>query len=288
MKSIKYILLVVILSSTLVAAIPINFKRYKKELILECVNENAKKEDLVKSVIIFKNRLNTSGLNYKLKLKGDNTISISFINDADYIKAESLIFSKASFGFYLPYENKSGLDIIFQNKQLLEIYKSKILTSESYGISVVMVSDENRQAVEDVFQNNILKNPELSTLEIAWSKLKCEDGMWQLFLLENSNYIDGSYIDKSYAQSDKNTNTLGVMIEFSEEGANLWSNFTGENINKNVSIVVDGEVYSSPKVMDRISGGKAMISGNFSVSEANDLAALIQFGELPLEFRIKK
>lgn len=288
MKSIKYILLVVVLSSILLAAVPIKFKRYKKEVILECVNDKAKKEDIVKSVIIFKNRLNTSGLDYKLKLKNDNTISISFKTESDYQNAESLIFSSANFGFYLPFENKTGLYIIFQDESLLDIYKSKIFTSESYGQSVILVSDENKHAVEDIIKNSILKNSELSTLEIAWSKTKCENGMWELFLLEKSHYIDGSFIKKSFAQIDKITNYSTVMIEFSEEGAKLWSNFTGENINKNVSIVVDGEVYSSPKVMDRISGGKAMISGNFSANEAKDLAALIQYGELPLEFRIKE
>lgn len=288
MKSIKYILLVVVLSSILLAAVPIKFKRYKKEVILECVNDKAKKEDIVKSVIIFKNRLNTSGLDYKLKLKNDNTISISFKTESDYQHAESLIYSRANFGFYLPFENKTGLDIIFQDESLLDIYKSKIFTSESYGQSVILVSDENKHAVEDIIKNSILKNSELSTLEIAWSKTKCENGMWELFLLEKSHYIDGSFIKKSFAQIDKITNYSAVMIEFSEEGAKLWSNFTGENINKNVSIVVDGEVYSSPKVMDRIAGGKAMISGNFSENEAKNLATLIQYGELPLEFRIKE
>jgi preprotein translocase subunit SecD len=288
MKSIKYILLVVVLSSILIAAVPIKFKRYKKEVILECVNDNAKKEDIVKSVIIFKNRLNTSGLDYKLKLKNDNTISISFKTETDYQQAESLIFSRANFGFYLAFENKAGLDIIFQDESLLDIYKSKIFTSESYGQSVIFVSDENKHAVEDIIKNSILKNSELSTLDIAWSKTKSENGMWELFLLEKSNYIDGSFIKKSFAQIDKITNYSAVMIEFSEEGAKLWSNLTGENINKNVSIVVDGEVYSSPRIMDRISGGKAMISGNFSENQAKDLAALIQYGELPLEFRIKE
>ena len=288
MKSINYILLVVILSSILIAASPIKFNRYKKDVVLECVNEKAKKEDIVKSVIIFKNRLNTSGLDYKLKLKNDNTISISFKTETDYQQAESLIFSRANFGFYLAFENKAGLAIILNNESLLDIYNSQITVSENYGQSVILVSDENKHAVEDIVKNCILKNSELSTLEIAWSKTKCENGMWELFLLEKSNYIDGSFITKSFAQIDKITNYSAVMIEFSEEGAKLWSNLTGENINKNVSIVVDGEVYSSPRIMDRISGGKAMISGNFSENQAKDLAALIQYGELPLEFRIKE
>ena len=77
------------------------------------------------------------------------------------------------------------------------------------------------------------------------------------------------------------------MIELSDEGAKIFSKMTAENINKNLTIVLDGEAYSSPKIMSKIDGGKCVISGNFTKDEAKDLAALIQYGELPLKFRIR-
>lgn len=286
MKSIKYILLVVILSSVLLSAIPVKFKRYKKEVVLECVSENAKKEDIVKSVIILKNRLNASGLNYKLRLKDDNTISINFRTEADYTIAGSLIFSQASFGFYLPYENSAGIDKLLKNAKLSGIYNGKIKTSDNYESTVLLVSDENKKAVENVIQTDILTDSEYGSLITAWSKIKNKDGMWEFFLLEKSGYLSGANVVKSYSQLDERTNNPEVMIELSEEGAEMFSKMTAENINKNLTIVLDGEAYSSPKVMNKIDGGKCVISGNFTKDEAKDLAALIQYGELPLKFRI--
>lgn len=67
-----------ILTSILTSAVPIKFKRYKKEVIIESVDKKAKKEDFVKSVIILKKLLQASGFDFKLKSKDNNTISINF------------------------------------------------------------------------------------------------------------------------------------------------------------------------------------------------------------------
>jgi preprotein translocase subunit SecD len=99
--------------------------------------------------------------------------------------------------------------------------------------------------------------------------------------------LDGSYVYKSYVQTNKDMGACETMIVFSEEGTKLWEDLTANNVNRHLAIVLDGEVYSYPKIMDKISGGKAMISGNFTHSEAEQLAALIQGGKLPLEFKIK-
>ncbi len=288
MKSIKYILLAIMLSSILVAAIPINTKKIKSKSVkytLECIDQNAKKEDIVKSVIIYKKRLHSADLKFKILLKDDNTILVAS-KSKDSTRVKSLLNAEGYLGFYLPYLNQEGIEEILQNKTLLSLFDGKINFTDHSDAIILKVSDENKSKVDDIFREEILSKSDYNELVIAWSKIKNEDGLWELHLLTSDNYLDGSYIQKSYAQSNRNTKAIEIMIEFSDEGSKLWSDLTNDNINRLLAIVIDGKVYSAPKIMSKISGGKAMISGNFTENEAIDLAALIQSGRLPLKFKI--
>jgi preprotein translocase subunit SecD len=64
-----------------------------------------------------------------------------------------------------------------------------------------------------------------------------------------------------------------VEVQFNEEGALLFQQITGKNISKKVAIFVDGDLISSPMVQQEITGGSAVITGNFTLEEANELAA---------------
>jgi preprotein translocase subunit SecD len=66
-----------------------------------------------------------------------------------------------------------------------------------------------------------------------------------------------------------------IDIEFSELGKELFAAITKENINKRLAIVLDGKLYSAPVIRSEIPGGKAQITGSFTVEEANKLAAKI-------------
>jgi preprotein translocase subunit SecD len=66
-----------------------------------------------------------------------------------------------------------------------------------------------------------------------------------------------------------------IDIEFSEVGKELFAAITKENINKRLAIVLDGKLYSAPVIRSEIPGGKAQITGSFTVEEANKLAAKI-------------
>lgn len=72
-----------------------------------------------------------------------------------------------------------------------------------------------------------------------------------------------------------------VALEFDSEGARIFDRITGENVNRRIAIVLDNTVYSAPVVRERISGGKASITGNFSMEEAKDLAIVLRAGALP-------
>lgn len=79
---------------------------------------------------------------------------------------------------------------------------------------------------------------------------------------------------------------IRVDIEFNTEGARLFDKITSENVGKRIAIVLDNTSYSSPVVKERISGGKAQISGGFTMEEAKDLAIVLRAGALPAPVKV--
>lgn len=74
-----------------------------------------------------------------------------------------------------------------------------------------------------------------------------------------------------------------VSLTLTKEGTDKFAQATEENLNKTIAIVYDGDTISAPVVQSVISDGKAEITGQESIEEANDLAAIIRIGSLKLE-----
>lgn len=72
-----------------------------------------------------------------------------------------------------------------------------------------------------------------------------------------------------------------IMIRFTESGSRRFAEVTGNNIGARLGIVLDGQLYSAPRINDRIAGGAAQITGNFSQREAVELAGALA-APLPL------
>jgi preprotein translocase subunit SecD len=72
-----------------------------------------------------------------------------------------------------------------------------------------------------------------------------------------------------------------VGLSLSSDGASLFRQITGSNVGRNLSIILDGTVYSSPRINEAIPGGNASISGGFTFQEAHELAVVLRAGALP-------
>ncbi len=79
---------------------------------------------------------------------------------------------------------------------------------------------------------------------------------------------------------------ISVGLEFNSEGARIFDKVTAENVGKRLAIVLDNTVYSAPQIRERISGGKASITGGFTMDEAKDLAIVLRAGALPAPVRV--
>ena len=73
-----------------------------------------------------------------------------------------------------------------------------------------------------------------------------------------------------------------VSIAFNEEGGRLFEEITRTHTGESLAIFLDGELKSAPRINEPIAGGKAVISGNFTPTEARDLVRNLNFGALPV------
>ncbi|GHA70473.1 protein translocase subunit SecDF [Pontibacter akesuensis] len=77
-----------------------------------------------------------------------------------------------------------------------------------------------------------------------------------------------------------------ISMTMNPTGAKKWARLTGDNVGRQVAIVLDDYVYSAPVVQGEITGGNSSISGNFTVEEAQDLANILKAGKMPAPTRI--
>lgn len=98
--------------------------------------------------------------------------------------------------------------------------------------------------------------------------------------------LDGSAVVDASPQYAQTGGAAEVDMVMNTNGANVWARLTKANIGKSVAIVLDGVVYSAPTVQNEITGGRSAITGNFTISEATDLANVLKSGKLPAPARI--
>ena len=98
--------------------------------------------------------------------------------------------------------------------------------------------------------------------------------------------LDGKYIASASVNYNQMTGAPEVSMSMNSKGAIEWENITGENVGKQIAIVMDGQVYSYPTVNGKISGGNSSISGHFTQQDADDLANVLKSGKLSTPARI--
>jgi len=75
-------------------------------------------------------------------------------------------------------------------------------------------------------------------------------------------------------------------MEFDKVGANIFGQVTGTNVGRRLAIILDNNIYSAPRINEKIPSGKAQITGRFSMEEARDLAIVLRAGALPAPVQI--
>jgi len=101
-----------------------------------------------------------------------------------------------------------------------------------------------------------------------------------------STPLTGRYLKRADVAFDQMTSEPTVLLEFNSEGAKIFEELTARNIGKILAIYIDNVPISTPVVQEKIVGGKARITGHFTIKEAKELARNLNAGALPVPIKI--
>ena len=98
--------------------------------------------------------------------------------------------------------------------------------------------------------------------------------------------LEGDVITDAKDEFDQTYGRPSVSMSMNSDGARRWAELTKANVGKAIAIVLDGVVYSAPRVNGEISGGNSQITGNFTIEDTKDLANTLKSGRMPAPARI--
>ena len=119
-------------------------------------------------------------------------------------------------------------------------------------------------------------------------KLNSETGVVRKIpiLLKKEAVLTGDSLSEAKVSLDSRFGEPYVSISFNAEGAKRFEEITGANVKKRLAIILDNNVYSAPVIQEKIAGGSAQITGNFTMDEAKDLAIVLRAGALPAPLKM--
>jgi preprotein translocase subunit SecD len=102
------------------------------------------------------------------------------------------------------------------------------------------------------------------------------------YVVQKRTLLTGAELTRAEVQADPNSpGNWQVAIEFTATGTRIFGEVTEQNVGRHLAIILDGTLYSAPRINERIPGGRAVITGQFTVDEARDLAIVLRAGALP-------
>jgi preprotein translocase subunit SecD len=204
------------------------------------------------------------------------------------------------FGVAEPLIQRQGLkQIVVQLPGIKEPKRAKDLIKETALLEFKLLDEDNLLKLnlparvrkgkdqEDVLRQFAEKLPEGD--EILFERVVDKDtgGSEYLipFLVKKRVLLTGDVLSDARVAIGQ-FNDPYVSVTFDAKGAKEFDRITGENVKKRMAIVLDNTIYSAPVIQERISGGRAQITGTFTTQEANDLAIVLRAGALPAPLKI--
>ncbi|MGP1492109.1 MAG: protein translocase subunit SecDF [Prevotella fusca] len=193
--------------------------------------------------------------------------------------------------------NKTGAgeDVKMEALKKMHPLLSLLQTFPGDALSLVgYASVRDTAAINKMLHSPVAKQVLPSDLKLLWSA-KPTDGLnkknvYELHALKVTSAdgrapMEGDVVTDAEDKFDQ-FGRPEVSMTMNSEGARQWAALTKANIGKAIAIVLDGVVYSAPRVNSEIDGGQSSISGNFSVEETKDLANTLKSGRMPAPAKI--
>ncbi len=186
------------------------------------------------------------------------------------------------FGVSEPVIQRQGeRNILVQLPGVKDIKRAKKLIGKTALLEFKLVDDEHN--VEDALRGRIPTG-----YEILYERIEDRETgrvVKRPYLLKKKTLMTGDVITNASVNIDSQFNTPYVSMEFDKRGKRLFDRITAANVNRRLAIILDKNVYSAPVIQERISGGRAQITGSYTDEEAHDLAIVLRAGSLPAPVR---
>jgi protein-export membrane protein SecD len=187
---------------------------------------------------------------------------------------------------------------------VLESDEENVEEEDEYNMSIFtnLTTSDDDMPMSIEFRNiatlkKLLADPEFQNavpagLQISISKEEKNDPYKarQIYVLKKKAEVTGKYLEKAqtkigqgYAPKDQGPY---ILLTFNKQGAKIFKNVTGQNIDKRLAILLDDIVYIAPRIESRIPNGEARITGQFTIEEVQDLVIVLNAGSLPAPVNI--
>ncbi|MDR2427540.1 MAG: protein translocase subunit SecD [Endomicrobium sp.] len=225
------------------------------------LDANMKIKDAVdRAIEIMRNRIDQFGVAEPLITRqGDKGIVIQLPGIKDPQSAKDLIGKTALLEFRIVNNSQEA-------NKVLDLIRDKGITPDQYR--------ENPSAYPDI---QAAMPQDASVFEGK------EDSRY--YVLDKA-VLTGASLTNAKVEFEGQFGQPVVGIEFNREGARIFEDVTGRNIQRNLAIVLDGIVQSAPVINQRIPEGKAVIQGSFSAESAKLLATVLRAGALPAPVKV--
>lgn len=238
---------------------------------------------------------------FKVYSTGNSALKVEIPGSYDTPSIERLLLTKGELSFYETYENKEIFNVLAEiSKKLSQSADSTTDKNDSLFLLLYPNIDNTGSLMSGAELGNAnskdtsLINKHLNEFrsllprdfEAKWKKNENNEEFCTLIGInkgeilngENENMVSSAELDKSYGNT--------INFTFTNMYAAAWEKMTKENIGKAIAILIDGQLYSYPIVQTEIKEGNCSISGNFELTEAKILAAILNSGTLPCEMNL--
>ena len=173
--------------------------------------------------------------------------------------------------------------ILVQLPGIQDPERAKALIGKTALLEFKMLDE--RTSVEDALAGRVPETSEVLYQRRVDKETKVERKI--PYVVQKRTLLTGAELNRAEVQADPNSpGNWQVAIEFNAVGTRIFGEITEQNVGKLLAIILDGNVNSAPRINERIPGGRAVITGQFSIEDARDLVIVLRAGALPAPVKI--
>lgn len=230
-----------------------------------------RKNAVNQSLEIIRNRIDQFGVAEPVIIRqGEDEIVVQLPGVKDASRALTLIGQTAQLEFKMVVENNGGLDLNSLINQATSSGKwQKGQSAKQLNMALSRELPPDTQIYFDTY-----KDPQ--------TNIETETPI----LIYNQVMMSGDMVADAQVRVGGTFNEPYVSLDLTGHGGKIFGQVTEKNVNKRFAIILDGKVKSAPVIREKILGGSAQISGNFTYEDATDLAIVLRIGALPAPVEI--